>query len=305
MTPSSARIYSLCANFFAHPRSPDARPDPSRKPDHGNPLPAPPRLRGGRARRAAGRAQPLERPEAARHHDRARHARARVRRPAVRLLPRRAKVEQASRSALKQIIKTFFDNSPGSAMAALLDMSSDSISDDEYKRLSALLKRRTQGRRSMSTLLQNPAWAALVALLVKATALVCRGRDGPVPAAAPRVGRHEARCVGADGRGTAAPAAAGADRPAVAGADRRAGEPVGRAAGAAHAIDACACDCCDIIARRRRLDANGGGAERRDRSGGGDQLAGHRARRIRRGRPAARGPAGRGSPGRAAPRASV
>src|SRR5260221_8198970 len=36
-----------------------------------------------------------------------------------------AKVEQASRSALKQIIKTFFDNSPGSAMAALLDMSSD------------------------------------------------------------------------------------------------------------------------------------------------------------------------------------
>src|SRR3954469_12588126 len=41
-----------------------------------------------------------------------------------------ARVEQASRSALKQIIKTFFDNSPGSAMTALLDMSSDSLSED-------------------------------------------------------------------------------------------------------------------------------------------------------------------------------
>lgn len=56
-----------------------------------------------------------------------------------------ARVEQASRSALKQIIKTFFDNSPGSAMAALLDMSSDSLSEDEYKRLSALLKRGRKG----------------------------------------------------------------------------------------------------------------------------------------------------------------
>ena len=56
-----------------------------------------------------------------------------------------ARVEQASRSALKQIIKTFFENSPGSAMAALLAMSSDSLSDDEYKRLSALLKRGRKG----------------------------------------------------------------------------------------------------------------------------------------------------------------
>ena len=56
-----------------------------------------------------------------------------------------ARVEQASRSALKQIIRTFFDNSPGSAMAALLDMSSSSLSDDEYKRLSALLKRGRKG----------------------------------------------------------------------------------------------------------------------------------------------------------------
>jgi BlaI family transcriptional regulator, penicillinase repressor len=56
-----------------------------------------------------------------------------------------ARVEQASRSALKQIIRTFFDNSPGSAMAALLDMSSDSLTEDEYKRLSVLLKRGRKG----------------------------------------------------------------------------------------------------------------------------------------------------------------
>ena len=57
-----------------------------------------------------------------------------------------AKVEQARRSALRQLIRTFFDNSPGSAMAALIDMSGDSLSDDEFRRLSALLKRgRAQG----------------------------------------------------------------------------------------------------------------------------------------------------------------
>ena len=54
--------------------------------------------------------------------------------------------EDASRSALKQLVRTFFANSPGSAAAALLDMTSEPLSDDEYKRLSALLKRgRDQG----------------------------------------------------------------------------------------------------------------------------------------------------------------
>ena len=47
----------------------------------------------------------------------------------------------ASRSALKQLVRTFFDNSPGSAAAALLDMAGAALSDEEYKRLSALLKR--------------------------------------------------------------------------------------------------------------------------------------------------------------------
>ena len=33
--------------------------------------------------------------------------------------------EDASRSALKQLVRTFFDNSPGSAAAALLDMTGE------------------------------------------------------------------------------------------------------------------------------------------------------------------------------------
>ena len=53
--------------------------------------------------------------------------------------------EQASRSALAQLVRTFFDNSPGSAVAALLE-SSAPLSDAEYRRLSRLLKQaREQG----------------------------------------------------------------------------------------------------------------------------------------------------------------
>jgi BlaI family transcriptional regulator, penicillinase repressor len=56
------------------------------------------------------------------------------------------KPEEASRSALKQLVRTFFDNSPGSAIAALLDMTSTRLSTAEYRRLSRLLKRvREQG----------------------------------------------------------------------------------------------------------------------------------------------------------------
>jgi predicted transcriptional regulator len=57
-----------------------------------------------------------------------------------------ARLEQASRSALKQLIRTFFNDSPRSAMAALLDLTGDSLSDAEYRRMAALLKRdRTPG----------------------------------------------------------------------------------------------------------------------------------------------------------------
>ena len=50
-----------------------------------------------------------------------------------------AKPHVAARSAVKQLVRTFFNDSPSSAMAALLD-STGAISEEEYTRLSALLK---------------------------------------------------------------------------------------------------------------------------------------------------------------------
>lgn len=57
-----------------------------------------------------------------------------------------AKPEDASRSALKQLVRTFFNNSPGSAIAALLDIKSAPLTAEEYRELNNLLKRaREQG----------------------------------------------------------------------------------------------------------------------------------------------------------------
>src|SRR5512138_2266821 len=54
--------------------------------------------------------------------------------------------DEASRSALRQLVRTFFNDSPGSAIAALIDLSTKPLSDAEYRRLSAMLKRvREQG----------------------------------------------------------------------------------------------------------------------------------------------------------------
>ena len=50
-----------------------------------------------------------------------------------------ASPEVAGRSALKHLVRTFFNDSPGSAMAALLDLTRSPLSDAEYRRLSALL----------------------------------------------------------------------------------------------------------------------------------------------------------------------
>ena len=52
-----------------------------------------------------------------------------------------AKPDEARRSALRQLVRTFFNNSPGSAMAALLDLTGRPLADAEYQRLAALLKR--------------------------------------------------------------------------------------------------------------------------------------------------------------------
>jgi predicted transcriptional regulator len=56
------------------------------------------------------------------------------------------KPEDASRSALRRLVRTFFNDSPGSAIAALLDMSSTELSAADYRHLNRLLKRvREQG----------------------------------------------------------------------------------------------------------------------------------------------------------------
>ena len=56
------------------------------------------------------------------------------------------KPEDASRSALRRLVRTFFNNSPGSAIAALVDMSSTELSAADYRHLNRLLKRvREQG----------------------------------------------------------------------------------------------------------------------------------------------------------------
>jgi predicted transcriptional regulator len=54
--------------------------------------------------------------------------------------------EDASRSALRKVLHTFFENSPGSAMAALLDMSTR-LSEKEYRHLSGLLRRAREQRK--------------------------------------------------------------------------------------------------------------------------------------------------------------
>ena len=55
--------------------------------------------------------------------------------------------ETARRHALQQMLKTFFDGSPTQAVAALLDLSAQDLTDDELDRLEALIEGvRKEGR---------------------------------------------------------------------------------------------------------------------------------------------------------------
>jgi BlaI family penicillinase repressor len=59
------------------------------------------------------------------------------------LLPR----EKARRSALSHLKQTFFDGSTEDVVAALLDISEDSLSEEDYRRLTDLIeKARKEGR---------------------------------------------------------------------------------------------------------------------------------------------------------------
>jgi predicted transcriptional regulator len=55
--------------------------------------------------------------------------------------------DRARVSALRQLVRTFFDGSPGAAAAALLDLSRDDLTDTELARLETLVERaRKEGR---------------------------------------------------------------------------------------------------------------------------------------------------------------
>lgn len=55
--------------------------------------------------------------------------------------------EKARESALKQVVRTFFEDSPEEAVAALLGMSAAKLSEDELDRLAELIARaRKEGR---------------------------------------------------------------------------------------------------------------------------------------------------------------
>lgn len=55
--------------------------------------------------------------------------------------------ERAKRSALRGVLQTFFDDSAAEAVAALLDISEERLSDDELNRMENLIKRaRREGR---------------------------------------------------------------------------------------------------------------------------------------------------------------
>ena len=57
-------------------------------------------------------------------------------------------VGKARESALRGLLRTFFDDSPGAAAAALLDMTRTPLPADEYRRLRTLLDRaRAEGEK--------------------------------------------------------------------------------------------------------------------------------------------------------------
>jgi predicted transcriptional regulator len=61
-------------------------------------------------------------------------------------LPTRPRT-RAGRAALKRVLRTFYEGSVESAVAALLDISEDSLSEEEIRRLSQLIdKARREGR---------------------------------------------------------------------------------------------------------------------------------------------------------------
>jgi BlaI family transcriptional regulator, penicillinase repressor len=55
--------------------------------------------------------------------------------------------EKAKRSAIRHLVQTFFDGSPEEAVAALLDSSSSTLSEQELDRLQGLIDKARKGGR--------------------------------------------------------------------------------------------------------------------------------------------------------------
>ncbi|CAN5477109.1 BlaI/MecI/CopY family transcriptional regulator [soil metagenome] len=56
--------------------------------------------------------------------------------------------EEAQRSALGHVVRTFFDDNPGRALAALVDQSRDALSDADLDRLALLVEQARQNTES-------------------------------------------------------------------------------------------------------------------------------------------------------------
>ena len=56
--------------------------------------------------------------------------------------------EKARISALRHLLQTFFRDSAGDAVAAVLDLSADEISSEEYERLKQLIEKESRRKRS-------------------------------------------------------------------------------------------------------------------------------------------------------------
>ena len=54
--------------------------------------------------------------------------------------------DKAKRSAIRHLVQTFFDGSPEQAVAALLDLSSGKLSDEEVERMTRLIEKNREGR---------------------------------------------------------------------------------------------------------------------------------------------------------------
>ena len=80
-----------------------------------------------------------------------------------------ARPEDASKSALRQLVRTFFDNSPGSAMAALIDITGTSLTPEDPPAEHTVEARPRQRRRTMSSASLIPGLLDVVGLLVKAS----------------------------------------------------------------------------------------------------------------------------------------